>query len=58
MDRREYTIRLIPFPSQITTSLTYSISLSDNDLIDMPAGKEKTADLKIPFGIAKESEGR
>lgn len=39
-------------------TLADSIFLSDNDLIDMPAGKEKTADLKIPFGIAKESEGR
>ena len=30
---------------------------NEEDIIDMPAGKEKTADLKSPLGISRESEG-
>ena len=46
------------FSSSSSSSSSSSFSSLDNDLIDMPAGKEKTGDVKIPFGIAKESEGR
>ena len=30
---------------------------SDNELVDMPAGKEKTADCSMPLGVAKEADG-
>ncbi len=30
---------------------------SDNELLDMPAGKEKTADCSVPLGVARDSDG-
>jgi hypothetical protein len=31
---------------------------SDNELLSMPAGKERTGDCSMPMGVAKESEGK
>ncbi len=30
---------------------------SDNELMDMPAGKERTSDCTMPMGVAREKDG-